>query len=84
MSSKWPYNVTTQYVIDGYAQVLDLRDYTLPDRGAGEGTVTSSIVASYIGESMQLHTIDVRVSEGGKFAVLDRFMYVSPALQKRR
>lgn len=74
MSAKWPYEVTTQYQVDGSRTVLDFQDYYGVNGPTGEATVTSSIVASFIGSSMQSHDILISVPPGGPFAVLDRLM----------
>ncbi|KAF9529827.1 hypothetical protein CPB83DRAFT_905679 [Crepidotus variabilis] len=76
MSTKWPYEVTTEYVLDGTKRtIIDLQDHNSPNLGTGGGTVASSIVASFIGSSSQTHEIGVFVAPGAKYAVLDRLIF---------
>ncbi|KAF9523242.1 hypothetical protein CPB83DRAFT_863259 [Crepidotus variabilis] len=77
MSTKWPYPVTTEYIIDGTNQtVIDLEDPNTPNiGGVGPASAASTIVASFIGSSSQQHDIGIYVAPGGRFAVLDRLIF---------
>ena len=80
LAARWPYIVITNYTIDGNISVLaDMQDHSAPvTQTAGDATISSGVVASWIGTANQEHTILATIPSGipggGNFGVVDMFM----------
>ena len=76
LATLWPYPVSTDYQVDGNPPVYaDMQDHSVPPTGGGgNATVASNVVASWIGNVDQQHTIYITIPPGGQFAVVDMFM----------
>lgn len=75
VSALWPYQVATNYAIDGNPPItVDMQDHSVPTTDGGTAIVTAAVVGSWTSNANQEHTVTVTIPVGGSYAIVDVFM----------
>ena len=78
VSALWPYQVATNYAIDGNPPIyVDMQDHSVAPGAGGESpTKAAGVVGSWISNATtnQSHTIHITVPPNQEFAIVNQFM----------
>ncbi|KAJ7210778.1 hypothetical protein GGX14DRAFT_363155 [Mycena pura] len=81
LASRWPYAVSTQLSLDGGPGVtVNLTDPLATPFPGGSESAMYSVAWSATGLANTSHTLFLSMSSGGKFIVVDGFMYAAHPL----